>query len=214
MADELAEKLARRAKINSGEDVAPIERKVYNVYTEFPEFSRKEIKEKEKMFKQYDTGGDGYIDLQELKLMMEKLGAPQTHVALKSMIKEVDEDYDGQMSFREFLLIFRKAAAGELVCDGLSVIADSVDVTEVGVKGAKGFFDGLAARQASSNKFEEEIRQEQEERKREAEEAWESKRDERVQSWRDFEVQAKKKKKKNKTTLGFLKPPKLKTEAR
>lgn len=39
--------------------------------------------------------------------MMEKLGAPQTHLGLKGMIQEVDEDKDGKISFREFLLIFR-----------------------------------------------------------------------------------------------------------
>lgn len=33
--------------------------------------------------------------------MMEKLGEPQTHLALKEMIKTVDEDNDGQISFRE-----------------------------------------------------------------------------------------------------------------
>lgn len=49
----------------------------------------------------YDAGRDGFIDLMELKLMMEKLGAPQTHLGLKSMIKEVDEDFDGRLSFRE-----------------------------------------------------------------------------------------------------------------
>ena len=37
----------------------------------------------------------------ELKLMMEKLGEPQTHLGLKAMIKEVDEDNDGEISFRE-----------------------------------------------------------------------------------------------------------------
>jgi len=37
----------------------------------------------------------------EMKMMMEKLGAPQTHVGLKGMIKEVDEDNDGKVSFRE-----------------------------------------------------------------------------------------------------------------
>jgi len=49
----------------------------------------------------YDTGRDGFIDFQELKYMMEKLEAPQTHLALKGMIKEVDEDFDGKISFRE-----------------------------------------------------------------------------------------------------------------
>ena len=46
-------------------------------------------------------GGDGFIDLFELKLMMEKLEVPQTHVGLKEMIKEVDEDLDNKISFRE-----------------------------------------------------------------------------------------------------------------
>ncbi len=33
-------------------------------------------------------------------MMMERLGAPQTHLGLKTMIKEVDEDGDGAISFR------------------------------------------------------------------------------------------------------------------
>lgn len=49
----------------------------------------------------FDTGKDGYLDLEELKRMMEKLGVPQTHLALKAMIKEVDEDGDDKISFRE-----------------------------------------------------------------------------------------------------------------
>ena len=40
--------------------------------------------------------------------MMEKLGEPQTHLGLKSMIKEVDEDNDGQISFREVCCCHRK----------------------------------------------------------------------------------------------------------
>ena len=37
----------------------------------------------------YNVSGSGTISLQELKIMMEKLGAPQTHLGLKAMIKEV-----------------------------------------------------------------------------------------------------------------------------
>ena len=33
--------------------------------------------------------------------MMEKLGEPQTHLALKEMIRTIDEDRDDQISFRE-----------------------------------------------------------------------------------------------------------------
>ena len=47
------------------------------------------------------------FDLIECQYMMEKLGAPQSHFSLKAMIKEVDEDQDEALVFREFLLIFR-----------------------------------------------------------------------------------------------------------
>ena len=64
-------------------------------------------------------------------------------------LQEVDEDGDGFISFREFLLIFRKAAAGELKEDsGLSVLAKQceVDVHSVGVGGAKNFFEAKVKR--------------------------------------------------------------------
>jgi Ca2+-binding EF-hand superfamily protein len=32
---------------------------------------------------------------------MEKLGIPQTHLSLKEMIQQVDNDHDGKISFRE-----------------------------------------------------------------------------------------------------------------
>ncbi|KFU95307.1 EF-hand domain-containing protein D2, partial [Chaetura pelagica] len=94
----------------------------------------------------YDAGKDGFIDLMELKLMMEKLGAPQTHLGLKNMIKEVDEDLDSKLSFRE------------------------IDVSTEGVKGAKNFFEAKAQAIHESSRFEEEIKAEQEEKKKQAEE--------------------------------------------
>ncbi|XP_023693294.1 EF-hand domain-containing protein D2 isoform X4 [Paramormyrops kingsleyae] len=108
----------------------------------------------------------------ELKLMMEKLGAPQTHLGLKNMIKEVDEDLDNKLNFKEFLLIFRKAAAGELPEDsGLHALArlSEIDVSTEGVKGAKTFFEAKVKAINESSKFEAEIRQEQEEKKKQAE---------------------------------------------
>ncbi|XP_032494197.1 EF-hand domain-containing protein D1 isoform X2 [Phocoena sinus] len=97
---ELSAQLNRRLDINEGA-ARPRRCKVFHPYSEFPEFSRRLIKDLESMFKLYDAGRDGFIDLMELKLMMEKLGAPQTHLGLKTMIKEVDEDFDGKLSFRE-----------------------------------------------------------------------------------------------------------------
>ncbi|XP_026474173.1 EF-hand domain-containing protein D2 homolog [Ctenocephalides felis] len=105
--------------------------------------------------------------------MMEKLGAPQTHLGLKAMIQEVDEDFDQKISFREFLLIFRKARAGELITDsGLSQLArlTEIDVDAVGVGGAKSFFEAKIEQLQRTNKFADEIREEQMERRRQEEE--------------------------------------------
>ena len=120
MADsELAGKLNRQQQINDGE-AAP-QKISQSVYAEFKEFSIPEIKEFRKtfvklvekhdlsndlclVFSRYDVDKSGFIDFMELKLMMEKLGEPQTHLGLKAMIKEVDEDHDNQISFREVTL--------------------------------------------------------------------------------------------------------------
>ncbi|XP_005807534.1 EF-hand domain-containing protein D1-like [Xiphophorus maculatus] len=165
---ELATKLNRRLDINDGNAPSRASR-VFNPYTEFKEFSRKQIKDMEAMFKRFDTGKDGFIDLMELKILMEKLGAPQTHLGLKNMIKEVDEDFDGKLSFREFLLIFRRAAAGELQEEsGLMALArlSEINVSTEGVMGAKDFFEAKVQALSQSSKFEAEIREEKEERKK------------------------------------------------
>ncbi|XP_075046008.1 EF-hand domain-containing protein D2-like [Mixophyes fleayi] len=174
-ADELAARLHRRLRMGDPEEAErePPGRRVFNPYTEFREFSRKQIKDMEEMFRRYDAGKDGFIDLMELKLMMEKLGASQTHLGLKDMIREVDEDFDGKLSFREFLLIFRKAAAGELEEDsGLHALArlSEIDVSIEGVKGAKSFFEAKVKAINHGSRFEQEIKAEQEEKKRQAEE--------------------------------------------
>ncbi|CAN7986062.1 unnamed protein product [Ixodes hexagonus] len=191
---ELSEKFARREAIEKGEIT---DLKVSAGFNPYMEFTRKEIKEYERHFKKFDLNGDRVLDFEELKRMMEILGAPQTHLALKQMIKDVDEDFDGTINFREFLLIFKKARDGELSMDcGLSALArlTSIDVDVAGVGGVKDFFEAkavLANRRLSlsittapngrtclaqamelsrSNKFEDEIKQEQLEKKLEEEE--------------------------------------------
>ncbi|XP_025420466.1 EF-hand domain-containing protein D2 homolog [Sipha flava] len=174
--DELSAVLNRRQKINEAlEDGKPVpphfnrRQNTKNVYLEFKEFSRKQINEYEATFKKFDTGKDGYLDLGELKRMMEKLGVPQTHLALKAMIKEVDEDGDDKISFREFLLIYRKSYDGSLPEDcGLNELArlTEINVDEVGVIGAKEFFEAKIEYQGIANRFEYELRQEMEEKKR------------------------------------------------
>merc|ERR1712243_379370 len=127
---ELAAKLSHISNVNDGTTTAVQKGHGNNVYMKFNEFCSKEK----------------IIGLTEMKVMMEKLGAPQTHLGLKAMISEVDEDADGALVFREFLLIFRKLCAGEFQGredDGLSQLAKlvCVDVGEIGVGGAKNFFE-------------------------------------------------------------------------
>merc|ERR1711892_307606 len=170
--NELFAKLQHREAVNQGEEAPQQKERVSkNVYMEFTEFTRKQIKDLEKKFKQFCSPETQIIGLTELKFMMEKLGAPQTHLGLKAIIKAVDEDLGNALTFREFLLIFRKLAAGDLADrnqdDGLLQLAKlcSIDVGEIGVGGAKNFFEAKIKMVNQTNKFEDEIRQEQEENK-------------------------------------------------
>uniref|UniRef100_F6QSH6 EF-hand domain-containing protein n=1 Tax=Monodelphis domestica TaxID=13616 RepID=F6QSH6_MONDO len=106
----------------------------------------------------------------ELKLMMEKLGDPLTHLGLKEMIREVDEDLDSKLSFREFLLIFPKAASGKLEEDsGLMSLAklSEINVAMEGVKGAKNFFEAKVHALSVTSQFEAEIKAEKNAQKQE-----------------------------------------------
>lgn len=170
--NELSAILSRRTERNdaldNGVDVKPRFVKT-SIYTDFPQFSRKEIKEYEVKFNMYNVSGSGCISLAELKVMMERLGAPQTHLGLKAMIMEADEDGDGAISFREFLDVIRKAHAGELDQEsGLGKLASlsEVNVDEIGVGGAKNFFEAKIKEVNKKSRFEDEIREEQEARKK------------------------------------------------
>ncbi|VDD93527.1 unnamed protein product, partial [Enterobius vermicularis] len=154
-----------------GEPVEPSKPPKLGIYSEFHEFSRKQIKYFIETFKRFDEDGDNFIDFNELKRMMEKLGEPQTHIALKTILKMVDDDKDGKVNLREFLLIFRYAASEQLSCSQVfNELASSVDVTKEGVKGAANFFQARIEEQTKLSKFEEEIRAEREERLQEEEE--------------------------------------------
>lgn len=169
---ELQKMLERRKKIADGEEAAcPVMASV-NPATLFPEFSRKQMNEYKKRFDAANESKTGFISEMELKRMMEKLGHPLTHVALHALMAEIDTDRDNQISFTEFLMIFRKAAHGELAqIEGLSQLVASVDVSEVGVSGAKNFFEAKANALKHAKDNEEEIKREQEEKRKEREEA-------------------------------------------
>jgi len=129
---ELQTKLDRRQVLNDAENpdsknlVSPPARNYQTIYGQFPEFSRKQLKHYENMFKRYtlklidtsiffakfycrfDENKDNFLCLAELKRMFETLGAPQTHLALKKLMTDVDEDRDNKINFREvnFYVLF------------------------------------------------------------------------------------------------------------
>ncbi len=90
------------------------------------------------------------------------------------MLREIDTSRNGRITEKEFFMIFRKAADGELSdsCSGLSELCNAVNevnVSEVGVGGAKDFFQQKITEISKSNAAEEEIRAEQRQAKEEAE---------------------------------------------
>ncbi|KJH49327.1 EF hand [Dictyocaulus viviparus] len=165
--EELTAMLKRRAMILNGESVPEMISKKLSLYAEFSEFTRKQIKFFTDTFNKYDDDADGFIDFDELKRMMEKLGEAQTHITLKEIIRKVDEDQDGKISLREFLLIFRLAAQDQLRCSEVfQKLASSIDVSKEGVLGAANFFQAKIEEQTKLSRFEQEIKEEHEERKR------------------------------------------------
>jgi Ca2+-binding EF-hand superfamily protein len=58
------------------------------------------------LISRYDVNNDKKLDLDELKVMMEKLQVPQTHLGLKEMIRQVDEDQDNKINFKEVCRFF------------------------------------------------------------------------------------------------------------
>ncbi|CAL8095350.1 unnamed protein product [Orchesella dallaii] len=165
---EILEKRQARSEC-SEEECAAIIQQTQDVQDLTRMLSRKEVREYQTLFNRFDRDTDGYLCLEDLKLMMETLGAPQTHLSLKKMIQEVDTDGDSKISFQEFLLIYHKAKAGQLDEDsGLSALAKitEVDIHEVGVDGAKNFFEAKIEQLKSQNKFEAEVKKEQEEKRK------------------------------------------------
>ncbi|PIK41649.1 EF-hand domain family, member D2 [Apostichopus japonicus] len=83
-------------------------------YPEFSEFSRDQCRKFEEIFASYDTDHDNFISLDEFRHLMESRGDPLTHLELKNLIESVDEDKDGKLCFREFMLIWSRSYKKEM----------------------------------------------------------------------------------------------------
>eukprot|EP01041_Mallomonas_annulata_P006516 gene6516-13162_t len=159
---ELAAKLERRNQINEGVLVADhisTERDQF-IYKDFPEFSIKHITELRGRFN--ETAVDGHVNFNDLKKMLEKLGEPQTHFTLRNLMKELNVHTENEVTFREFLLILRRQQSGNMDALIERMKLESVDVAEVGVSGAKSFFEAKQLEQKMGSKAELEMRLQQE----------------------------------------------------
>ncbi|CAH2034889.1 unnamed protein product [Thlaspi arvense] len=67
-----------------------------------------------RLFRIFDTDGNGFITAAELAHSMAKLGHALTVAELTGMIKEADSDGDGRINFQEFSKAINSAAFDDL----------------------------------------------------------------------------------------------------
>uniref|UniRef100_A0A8R1DF00 EF-hand domain-containing protein n=1 Tax=Caenorhabditis japonica TaxID=281687 RepID=A0A8R1DF00_CAEJA len=85
------------------------------------------------IFREFDLNGDGFIQREELRAVMQKMGQSPTEDELDAMFQAADKDRDGNIDFEEFLVIARanplslslKAVFEELDVDGDGYITRS-----------------------------------------------------------------------------------------
>jgi len=69
---------------------------------EFKEFSRKKDMELRSMFDQFDHTQTGSINTTDIRIALEKLGCDTDEFSVNSLIKQMDVDGDGVVSYEEF----------------------------------------------------------------------------------------------------------------
>jgi calmodulin len=78
-------------------------------FEEFVELMKNKMKgldaeeEIREAFKVFDKNGDGYVEVAELRQVVQGLGEPLSEADLQEMIKEADADGDGRISYQEFV---------------------------------------------------------------------------------------------------------------
>ncbi|XP_033107576.1 EF-hand domain-containing protein D2-like [Anneissia japonica] len=176
--NELASRLQKRLDVEAGKETEQIKldykdphEEFAHPYPEFSEFSREQCKMFEDMFAQYNANHDDYICYNELKTMMELRGEPLTHLELKKLIAAVDEDGDGKLCFREFMLMWKKCLTGVLpegtgyakivATNKIILSKPPTPASTSGLSGAKALFETKQRSHADSENNAEEIREEQ-----------------------------------------------------
>nr|2MLF_C Chain C, Troponin C, slow skeletal and cardiac muscles [Homo sapiens] len=55
------------------------------------------------LFRMFDKNADGYIDLDELKIMLQATGETITEDDIEELMKDGDKNNDGRIDYDEFL---------------------------------------------------------------------------------------------------------------
>ena len=66
------------------------------------------IKEYREAFDMFDKDHSGSIDIGEISKIMKNYGNPMTKEEIQHMIKDIDSDGDGELTFEEFVTLMQK----------------------------------------------------------------------------------------------------------
>ncbi|KAL3068077.1 hypothetical protein niasHT_038067 [Heterodera trifolii] len=72
-------------------------------------YSKSELHEYQQLFKMFDTDGSGAIGCEELKGAMLSIGLQADDAEIERLIKEVDEDGNGEIDFPEFCQCMKRS---------------------------------------------------------------------------------------------------------
>lgn len=145
--------------------------------SENPEYSEDELGKLFKLFCKYAEPNTkkGTISLDNFKKLLEALDLAQTHLEAKETYDKVVKD--GQVTLKEFMKLVKdlESKTGKINLDLVVKLAaqEEVDVDDVGVGGAKRFFEAkariLEVGDAAYRAFEDKKKEEEEKKKRQEE---------------------------------------------
>eukprot|EP00924_Labyrinthula_sp_SR-Ha-C_P006738 snap_masked-scaffold_29-processed-gene-3.0-mRNA-1 protein AED:0.03 eAED:0.05 QI:0/-1/0/1/-1/1/1/0/172 len=72
------------------------------------ELSKEEIQELQEIFNLVDTDGGGSISNEELRELMQTLGINATQEEVDNMVREIDQDANGEIDFDEFVAVMSR----------------------------------------------------------------------------------------------------------
>lgn len=117
-----------------------------------------EIREAFDIFKLCDENNDSYIELSELKLALEKLSVPQTHLAAKEIMAKIVGENITKLNYCQFLLAYAAMLENRTINENpnntsqIEIMKKEEEATNISkkrVSDAKHFFESKIAEQIS-----------------------------------------------------------------